>query len=366
MTPTIPTPTRPFPWSVLGPGLGLTLGLVLACGPRLSGEATHRPGAAAACPDGTSRPVIDCRTDLGLRERVVSANASLGRTGIGIGGQYEERAKGQVTDSTYQLALKLESLCKDYNACAIGAEQYGAHAQRIREQLTSHVAMVSTFDGGAGSVSAEAGDRLWRNAVPELAAARLELDVRVEAQPKGSTSTILHQDGAPLRSGDSMRVVVRASIPAHVYVLLLASDGEASVLFPNPEMALVNPLVAQREIAIPNDGAFVLDDVRGDEHLQVLASPVPLTDLEARMAALATRVGKPGKPARPEAGVLGSIGAMLCDEGATRGIEYRKSSASCDGATTRGIVYRKDGGAPRLAARPNDDVIVYQHEIDHR
>jgi hypothetical protein len=358
MTPTTST--------LFGPLLGVPLGLTLAlaCGPRLAGESPHRPGAAAACPDGSTRPVIDCRTDLGLRERVVSANASLGRTGIGIGGQYEERAKGQVTDSTYQLALKLESLCKDYNACAIGAEQYGTHAQRIREQLTSHVAMVATIDGG--SVTPEAGDQLWRNAVPDLAAARLELDVRVEAQPKGATSTILHQDGAPLRSGDSMRVVVRASVPAYVYVLLLASDGGASVLFPNPDMALVNPLVAQREIAIPNDGAFVLDDVRGDEHLQVLASPVPLGDLEARMAALAARVGKPGKPARPEAGVLGSIGAMLCDDGATRGIEYRKSSASCDGATTRGIVYRKDGGAPRLAARPNDDVIVYQHEIDHR
>lgn len=322
-------------------------------------ERSTKPGSVVQCPNGTTRKSMDCQTELGLRERVVAANASIASAGIGIGGRYEERAKGQVTDSTYQLALRLESLCSEYNACAIEVEQYGEQAQRIREQLTTHVGLV---EGLTGSASPETGDQIWRNAVPELAAQRLELDVRIEAQPKGSSTTIVHEDGQPLKSGDAMRVVVRASVPAHVYILLLASNGEPSVLFPDPRMGLANPLPAGGEIAIPNDGTFVLDDVRGDEHLEVLASAQPLTDLEQRIAALASTA----KPGRPEDGVLGSIGGLLCDEGGQRGIEYRKSSASCDGTKQRGIVYRKQGEAPRVAARPNDDVIVYQHRIDHR
>jgi hypothetical protein len=236
---------------------------------------------------------------------------------------------------------------------------YSAQAEQIRTQLTTHVALV---EGLPQSASPEAGDQIWRNAVPELAAQRLEIDVRIEARPKGSNTTIVHDDGQPLKSGDAMRVVVRASVPAHIYILLLASNGEPSVLFPDPRIEQTNPLPAGSEVAIPSDGTFVLDDVRGDEHLEVLASAQPLTDLEGRIGALASAA----KPKRPEDGVLGSIGGLLCDEGGQRGIEYRKSSASCDGTKQRGIVYRKEGAAPRVAARPNDDVIVYQHRIDHR
>jgi hypothetical protein len=331
---------------------------MLACQAGPPRERSTRPGSIVECTDGTTRRAMDCQTELGLRERVVAANATLGSAGIGIGGRYEERAKGQVTDSTYQLALRLESLCSEYNACAVDVDGYSAQAEQIRQQLTTHVTLV---EGLGGSASAEAGDQIWRNAVPDLAALRLEIDVRIEARPKGSNTTIVHEDGQPLHSGDGMRVVVRSTVPAHVYILLLASNGEPSVLFPDARMGLQNPLPAGSEVAIPNDGTFVLDNVRGDEHIEVLASAQPLADLEQRMAALA---GAPAK--KPEEGVLGSIGGLLCDEGGRRGIEYRKSSASCDGATQRGIVYRKSGEAPRVAARPNDNVIVYQHRIDHR
>jgi hypothetical protein len=343
----------PCPNRILAP-----LALVLACQPAAP-RSNARPGAKVDCQDGTTRPAMDCQTELGLRERVVAANATLGQLGLGIGGRYEERAKGQVTDSTYQLALKLESLCSEYNACAITSDRYSDQAQRIREQLTTHVAMVGSLQSG---VTAEAGDRIWTNAVPDLAAARLELGVRVETSSRGGATT-LHRDGAPLHSGDRMRIVVTPSVDAHVYILLLASNGEPSVLFPHPAMPLHNPLPGGRDIAIPNDGTFALDAVTGEEHIQVLASRTPLSDIEARLAAMAHQ--KPGKA--PEQGVLGAIGNLLCDEPSSqRGIEYRKSSASCEGRRTRGIVYEKDGATPTLAARPNDDVIVYQHRIDHR
>lgn len=336
--------------------VAFVLGLALAGCPR---DVPKPPRHAVTCPDGSSRPSVDCQTDLGLRERVVAANASLGKTGIGLGGKYEERAVGQVTDSTYQLALKLESACKDYNACVVGPEVYSAQAQSIREQLGQHLALVDAFDRDR---DAETGDRIWSNAVPQLAAGRLALDVRLEADSGGHT--IVHADGAPLRSGDAFRIVVRPSVTAHVYVLLLSSSGESSVLFPDPHMPLANPLPGGQEVSIPSDGTFTLDDVRGPEHLQVLASATPLVDLEGRLAALAR--GETGPAAEP---VLGKIGGLLCDDASgLRGVTYTKSSAVCEqGRKVRGVIYKKAGQlAQRVAARPNDDVIVYQHAIDHR
>jgi hypothetical protein len=175
--------------------LGLTL--ALACSP---GPGSKPPRHNLSCPDGTTRPAMDCQTDLGLRERVIAANASLGQTGIGIGGKYEERAVGQVTDSTYHLALKLESACKEYNACVGTPESYSAQAQMIREQLGHHVSLVGGLEKG---VSAQLGDEIWSNAVPELAAQRLAMDWRLEAVSNGQT--IIHADGAPRRRGGKIR-----------------------------------------------------------------------------------------------------------------------------------------------------------------
>jgi len=344
---------------------GLAFALVFACAPGLESKP---PRSNVSCPDGTTRPTVDCGTDLGLRQRVVAANANLGQTGIGIGGKYEERAVGQVTDSTYQLALRLESACKDYNACVMPAETYSSQAQAIRERLDHHVALV---DGLGQRVTAQLGDQIWTNAVPDLAAERLAIDVRLEARSGGRT--IVHEDGSPLSSGEAFRVLVRPTVHAFVYVLLLSSSGEASLLFPNPDMSLANPLPGGRDIAIPNDGTFELDDVRGEEHLQVVAATAPLTDLEQRLAQLANGP----TPKAPEQSVLGGIGDLLCDSpDGRRGIKYTKSAVQCAGNKVRGVIYKQAarltgtdgaiGEAQRLVARPNDDVIVYQHRIDHR
>ncbi len=337
-------------------GLGLGFG---GCGPK--GPKPKRPAADVTCPDGSVRPQVDCASDLGLKGRVIDANASLGQIGLGLGARYEERAVGQVTDSTYQLALRLESACKDYNACVTSAEGYTAEASSLRHQLDQHVALVQSLGAGA---SEEAGDAVWSNAVPELAAERLSLQYRLEAS-SGGGATFVHRDGDPLRSGDEFRVVVRSDRPAYVYILLMSSQGVPSQLFPMPEMGLRNPIQAGGEVSIPDDGTFALDANPGEESLQILASSRPLSDLEARLQSLA-KGGETVEQARQ--GLLGSVGQLLCDAPEnTRGIVYKKASAACDGRERRGIVYKKAKEAvQRVAAGPGDDVIVVQHHIAHR
>ncbi len=332
-----------------------------ACGPRPP-KPGPQPGDVT-CTDGTVRMQIDCDDDLGLKEKVVDANATLGQIGLGIGAKYEERAVGQVTDSTYQLAMRLQTLCKEYNACVMSADAYHAEAQAIRARLDSHVQLVGRL---GETPDLQAGDAVWSNAVPDLAAERLSLSYRLEASHAGGPAKV-HTDGAPLQSGDKFRVVVQTNVPAYVYILLMSSQGEPSQLFPLAQMGLHNPLPADRPVAIPDDGTFDLDAHPGEESLQILASAVPLTDIEGRLAALGATAPAAGPTARQ--GLLAGIGELLCDGASStkRGIEYTKATAACEGRTRRGVTYNKSGEpAPRVAAQPGDDVIVVQHRIDHR
>jgi len=327
--------------------------LTTACKPN---PERNGPTADVTCPDGTLRPQIDCSQDVGLKGKVVDANASLGKIGLGIGASYEEGAVGDVTDSTYQLALQLESLCKDYNACVMDPTGYQAASSDIRQQLSDHVRLVGRLQG-AGGVP-EAGDAVWSNARPDLASQRIEVDVRVEAVRRGETQAMIHRSADRLTAGDGFRVVLRPSVQSHVYVLLLSSQGEASVLYPSPAMGTRNPAEGGAEIAIPPDGLFVLDGTPGTETVQLVVSKAPLTDLEARLAAL-----EGGGAAEPK-GVLENVGSLLCQPGGKRGVTYTKTSAMCDGKKHRGVVYKKSK-QPKIAAVPGDDVVVLQHVVEH-
>ncbi|MCR9159547.1 MAG: DUF4384 domain-containing protein [Nannocystaceae bacterium] len=311
------------------------------------------PSNDVTCPDGTLRPQIDCSQDVGLKGKVVDANASLGKIGLGLGARYEEGAVGQVTDSTYQLALQLESLCKDYNACVMDPAGYQSASHDIRRRLADHVQLVGRLEGA----SAQAGDAVWANARPDLASTRISVDYRVEAVKAGTTQALVHRSGDRLVAGDGFRVIVRPSVAAHVYVLLLSSQGEASVLYPDARMGMKNPAAAGSEIAIPPDGLFVLDTAPGTESVHVLVSQTPLVDLEARLAALKSGAARPS-------GVLEDVGNLLCPPGGTRGVTYTKTAASCEGKTHRGVVYRKSE-TPRVVATPGDDVVVIQHALEH-
>ena len=315
------------------------------------------PSNDVTCPDGTLRPQIDCGQDVGLKGKVVDANASLGKIGLGLGARYEEGAVGQVTDSTYQLALQLEALCKDYNACVMDPAGYQVASSEIRSQLADHVRLVGRLEGGASS--AEAGDAVWANARTDLAAQRVSVDYRVEAVRAGTSQAVIHRSGDRLTAGDGFRVVLRPSVQAHVYVLLLSSQGEASVLYPDASMGMKNPAAGGSEIAIPPDGLFVLDATPGTENVQVLVSKAPLADLEARLAAMKSSGGAP-QPSN----VLEDVGKLLCPPGGKRGVTYTKTAAACDGVRHRGVVYQKRE-TPRIAAEPGDDVVVLQHLVEH-
>jgi hypothetical protein len=330
----------------------------------VSSQASPRPGTELTCPNGKKRVVAHCNNVASLKQQVIEGNAGLPKIGLGLSAKFEERAVAQVTEATQQLALELDAHCSKFNACAIEEERWLAEEQRLRE----HVRLVGTM---RTEPSAAVGDAIWENATPALAAQRLSLAVEVEARRPGAPGFAPHTSGAPLHSGDELRFQVQSNLPAYVYVLLLSSQGTPEQLFPSAALGTANPMRANAPVQIPpsSTGVLALDRTVGREHLQIIAAARPISDIETRLATLG-RSG--GQPVREE--LLRTVGDLVCEPSGTRGMVLKSTSVSCGPATSRGLVLKPaqpSAGGPvgalssLLKAEPNDDVIVFQHEIDH-
>lgn len=324
------------------------------------------PTSSVLC-DGAERPRVDCSATRALRSQVLEINAGLSHIGLGFEGKYETHALQQVRESTEHLALNLESMCQDYNACVLDRESYVEETARIRELLSRHLRLATEQRDSAAPVR---GDELWSNARPDLARARLSLAYRVEVRSGGDFRT--HHSGETLRTGDEIRFLLEPSQPAFVYVLLLSSQGTSARLFPLPELGLNNPLPEGVRVTVPPPGGvrLQLDSNTGLEHLQIVASSTPLEGLAAASA-------PPPPGARAERAqaprILREVGQLLCAEAQGGTLDARASSVACNGRLNRGLqlsaaapAHDLGGGQTVLAAQPNDDVVVFQHEIVHR
>lgn len=311
---------------------------------------------ALTCPDESVRPKLDCSSDVGLQKRVKSANVKLAHFQLGLGGRYEEEASGTITDSTYQFALQLERLCKEYNSCIITPDAYRAGSVQIRKVLQSHLTMMAGYAEGH-----QLGGKLWANATQQPLNQLISMDYRVEALRPSTGARIVHQSGTALQTGDRVSFHVTLNQQAHLYFLLLSSQGDAVGLFPDPRTGRMNPLPAGTTVRIPaGTGAFVLDSTPGTETLHLIATKQPLADLQERLRALGSDEKVDGVE------VLQVIGTHLCSGGMdTRGMSLDSSSVQCGQWQTRGMPLDAAGDGQVVTAVPGDDVVMIQHTIIH-
>jgi hypothetical protein len=273
-----------------------------------------------------------------------------------------------VRESTEHLAINLEGLCQDYNACVLDRERYAEEAARIRELLSRHMRLAEE-QKHERAPDPERGDLLWSNARPDLAGARLSLAYRVEVRSDGGYRP--HRSGDVLHSGDEVRFVLAPSRTAFVYVLLLSSQGTSVRLFPAPEYGLDNPVAEGARVTLPPPARarLQLDSVTGVEHLQIVASSKPL-DALAQAAAPPPPGARAEGPRAPR--ILLEVGQLLCPDSSGAAPETAASSVACNGHLDRGLSLLAPAPAQpasseqMLLAEPNDDVVVFQHEIDHR
>jgi hypothetical protein len=310
---------------------------------------------------------VACASIANLKQRVWSANAGIAQFGVGASVTYDERALAQITTSTEQLALELDAQCAQYNACAIDAQTWLA----AETQLQRHVELVEQLQQRPEAATADA---VWVNAVPRLAAARLQ--ARFQVQARGADGAFaVHESGATLYTGDAVRFALQTNSPCYAYIVLMGSDGIPQVVFPMPRKQLDNPVPPNVTVLIPpiDGGLFMLDKLTGREHVQVLVSERPLPDIEN---VLRTH----GAPSTAQGRLLlEAVGRLICDSAEKqRNLVLDPTRVSCGGVVSHGLASGGLQSAGRLAAAaqaapvtllrppPNDSLVVFQHEIDHR
>ncbi len=113
----------------------------------------------------------------------------------------------------------------------------------------------------------------------------LSLQVLAFKYIDGMEREVIVKNGDTLHTGDQVKVNLKADKNCYLYVFYYDSRGEAGVLFPNPQIALDNNVVAGKEISLPGgDLAFELDDNAGAESLYFVASLKPMDDVSKLLA----------------------------------------------------------------------------------
>lgn len=142
---------------------------------------------------------------------------------------------------------------------------------------------------------------------------------------------------APMRNGEHLRDGVGRAEPgdrfgiafatneqAYVYIVNVDATGWAQTLFPYPDIpGYGNPVVAGREIVLPNKQLYGLDDARGVETIFVLVARTPNRELEAALEPLrglerSASVGARGSNARVSVPTVGQRGLVGVVPGATQ------------------------------------------------
>jgi len=139
----------------------------------------------------------------------------------------------------------------------------GAVGQKLVKRGTTTLSGVSA-DGDARAPMNPARSR------PPL---KLEAALQCQYEFRGSRALYPDCDGASLKSGDQLRLILKSSENVYLYLFLHNDNGELAVLFPVPGVS--NLAKAGVEYVLPGEGWYELDDRGGvTERLQLVASRV--------------------------------------------------------------------------------------------
>jgi hypothetical protein len=197
--------------------------------------------------------------------------------------------------------------------------------------------------------------------VRAAAAAPLRVSVRLLAAAGDARLVPIAVD-TPLRSGDKVVFQVTTSRPAFVYIVQkTAAHGRLRVLFPDPLIAVSNPIQGTA-LRLPPRDHFVLDEETGRETVFVVAS-------EHEQVDLASRIGAAGTDGE---GMLGRALESVSRTG--RQADGRPLAADGQDAVTRGLTLSArmagsgsgaSGPAATAQASPGDDTLVLQLGFAH-
>jgi hypothetical protein len=117
----------------------------------------------------------------------------------------------------------------------------------------------------------------------------LEASLQCQYHPEGSSVHLDYPDceGATLRRGDRVRLVLKSSREAYLYLFTSNERGERASLF--PDVGVSNLVKAGVEYVLPGEGWYELDERGGvTERFQLIASRQPIAAFEQARGARLT------------------------------------------------------------------------------
>jgi hypothetical protein len=192
------------------------------------------------------------------------------------------------------------------------------HKLTARELFYTPVAMTTTPAAPPAKkvpVKSEAppkvAPKVTRKSSPPVSQGRTILTSVASYPPLGVRCSLLKRSdsgrydeidaGTVFRSGDKLKVVVKANDAGYLYVISRGPSGTWMVQFPSPDIDGGNNRIGRDlDYTVPPGGRFNFTDEAGEEKLFIVLSRVPAQDLENLIYSLGSGGGKAPAPASVE------------------------------------------------------------------
>jgi hypothetical protein len=283
---------------------------------------------AAACDrtagHGTSVGRADCDT-IDYEARNLSARVQIAnRASIDI--DTSKQAIREVDGWVEKYFAAWQTACNDYKNGALTREEYRDETGRIRRSMEHFEELALRLE--ASKTDDEFATNLrdtWTALAPEGQGVDLSASLRVMVKRPGDADFVVAPPGVTLPTGTQLYTELRLESPANVQFYQVDVRGKTNVLFPDPRIAIANPLPAGQELRLPPNGVFELDDKDlGIEDLHVVVA----ADALAAAPVVAQKEAAPAADCNQRGLVFV---ADACPK--TRGLVYRSDPAQKSGAS---------------------------------
>lgn len=226
---------------------------------------------------GTAPGRAQCDT-IDYEARSLSARVNLaGRASIDI--DTSKQAIREVDGWVEKYFAAWSTACNDYKNGALTREEYRDESTRIRQSMEhfEELAMRLSSSKSDDEFATNLRDT-WTALAPDSERVDLSAALRVYAKRPGARDFVIASPGASLPTGTQIYTTLRLEAPANVQFYQVDVRGKTNVLFPDPQIAIANPLPAGQELRLPPNGVFELDDKDlgiEDLHVVVAADAVP-------------------------------------------------------------------------------------------
>jgi Domain of unknown function (DUF4384) len=335
-----------------------------SCAPSEARPAASASGTAQC--QGQPREPLNCDSEVQYQATDVKGGFSVLGVGNASGG-VEQKALRQMDDQTALYVAEARRLCDEYNKCVIDRDAYATRSENMRRRMAKVPELLDQVRSASGDDERRVAlAKAYREIVPGEARTDLQLDFSVLAQRPGEASMQAIQQDAALPTGSHAALLVHVSRPAYVYLFEKSGHGALHMLFPDPRIALNNP-IAGNSLRIPQGNAsFKLDDQDvGIESIYIVASLRPVARLEA--AAATTGASTPAA-AQTALGTVASIDPR-CH---TRGFSLDEDAPAPGGCSRSRGLSLDDGAGPSAGqasqstvTEAGDDTIAMVFRFEH-